>query len=128
MTTLLDEDRYKWSDLAKIYLQRWTIELAFRHLKSNLRAEHIRKQALHRIRQLLLAAFIFFNIGAIIRNRIKQPDLFPRKRGVRLPCFEFVLELADLFILAAVCPSHGQKTDMRRRLKAIRACCFVYDP
>ena len=128
LTTLLDEDRYKWSDLAKIYLQRWTIELAFRHLKSNLRAEHIRKQALHRIRQLLLAAFIFFNIGAIIRNRIKQPDLFPLKRGVRLPCFEFVLELADLFILAAVCPSHGQKTDMRRRLKAIRACCFVYDP
>lgn len=128
LTTLLDEDRFKWFDLAKIYLQRWTIELAFRHLKSSLRAEHIRKQALHRIRQLLLAAFIFFNIGSIIRNRIKQPDLFPRKRGVRLPCFEFVLELADLFILAAVCPSHGQKTDMRRRLKAIGACCFVYDP
>jgi len=128
LTTLLDERRFKWFDLAKIYLQRWTIELAFRHLKSSLRAEHIRKQALHRIQQLLLAAFIFFNLSAIVRNRIKQPDLFPRKRGVRVPCFEFVLELADLFILAAVRPRRGQKTEMRRRLKAIRSCCFVYDP
>ena len=128
LTTLLDERRFKWFDLARIYLQRWTIELAFRHLKSSLRAEHIRKEALHRIRQLLLAAFILFNLGAIIRNRIRQPDLFPRKRGIRLPCFEFVLELADLFILAAVHPRHGQKTEMRRRLKAIRSCCFIYDP
>ncbi len=128
LTTLPDERRFKWLDLAKIYLQRWTIELAFRHLKSSLRAEHIRKQGLPRIRQLLLAAFIFLNLSAIVRNRIKQPDLFPRKRGIRLPCFEFVLELADLFIPAAARPRHGQKTEMRRRLKAIRSCCFVYDP
>ena len=128
LTTLLDEDRFKWLDLAKLYLQRWTIELAFRHLKSSLRAEHIRKQSLHRVRQLLLAAFIFFNLSAIVRNRIRQPDLFPRKRGIRLPCFEFALELADLFILAAVCPQRGQKREMKRRLKAIRGCCFIYDP
>jgi len=128
LTTLLDERRFKWFDLAKIYLQRWTIELAFRHLKSSLRIEHLRKKALHRIRQLLLAGFIFFNLSAIIRNKIRQPDLFPRKRGIRLLCFEFVLDLADLFILAAVRPKHGQKTEMRRRLKAIRSCCFLYDP
>lgn len=71
LTTLLDETRYRWLDLAKIYLQRWTIELAFRHLKTSLRAEHIRKEALHRIQQLLLAVFIFFNLCAIIRNRIR---------------------------------------------------------
>ena len=128
LTTLLDEDRFRWLDLAKLYLQRWTIELALRHLKSSLRAEHIRKQSPHRIQQLLLAAFILFNLSAIVRNRIKQPDLFPRKRGVRLPCFEFVPELADLFILAAVCPQQGQKREMKRRLKAIRSCCFIYDP
>jgi len=128
LTTLLDERRFKWFDLAKIYLQRWTIELAFRHLKSSLCIEHIRKQALHRIRQLLIAAFILFNLSAIIRNRVSQPELFPRKRGIRLPCFEFVLQLADLFILAAMRPRHGHKTQMRRRLKAIRSCCFLYDP
>jgi len=128
LTTLLEENRFKWFDLAKIYLQRWTIELAFRHLKSSLRIEHIRKQALHRIRQLLLAAIIFFNLSAIIRNKIKQPELFPRKRGVKLPCFEFVLELADLFLLAAIRPRHGQNREMRRSLRAIRACCFLYDP
>jgi hypothetical protein len=125
---LLDEERFRWFDLARIYLQRWTIELAFRHLKSSLRAEHIRKQSLHRIRQLLLAAFILFNIGAIVRNRIRQPELFPAKRGVRLPCFEFVLELADVYVLDMVCPRHGRKTEMKRRLKAIQGCVFLYDP
>jgi hypothetical protein len=128
LTTLLDERRFKWFDLARLYLQRWTIELAFRHLKSSLRIEHIRKQALYRIRQLLLAAVILFNLSAMIRNAVKRPELFPRKRGVQLPCFEFVLELADVFILAAVCPQRGQKTQMKRRLKAIRGCCFLYDP
>ena len=78
--------------------------------------------------RFLLAAFILCHLGTIIRNRTRQLDLFPRKRGIRLPCFEFVLELADLFILAAVRPRHGQKKEMRRRLKAIRSCCFLYDP
>lgn len=128
LTTLLDEQRYRWLDLAKIYLQRWTIELAFRHLKTSLRAEHIRKEALHRIKQLLLAAFIFFNLCAIIRNRIKQPKLYPQKKGILLPCFEFVMELADLFIRDAIFPTRGNKTQMRKRLKAIRACSFIYDP
>ncbi len=53
LTTLLDEQRFKWLDLAKMYLQRWRIELAFRHLKMTMRIEHIRKSTLHRIRQLL---------------------------------------------------------------------------
>ena len=128
LTTLLDEVRFKWLDLAKIYLQRWTIELAFRHLKSSLRIEHIRKEALYRIKQLIFGAIIFFNFSAIVRNKIKRPDLFPRKRGIKLPCFEFILELADFFVLAAVQPKRGQKTEMKRRLKAMQSCCFLYDP
>lgn len=128
LTTLLDEDRYDWLDLAKIYLQRWTIELAFRHLKGGLRIEHIRKEALHRIQQLLLAACIFFNMSTVIRNRIRHPKIYPEKRGIRIPCFAFIMELADAFISAAIFPKYGSKTEMRRRLKAIRACSFLYDP
>ena len=128
LTTLLDEDRYRWRDLARLYVQRWRIELAFRHLKTLLRLEHIRKESLHRIRQLLWAAVLFFNLGGIIRNRLKCPGLFPLKAQVRVHCFAFILELAEGFLLAAIFPRYGHKTDLRRRLRAMANCWFLYEP
>jgi hypothetical protein len=128
LTTLLDERRYKWRDLARLYLQRWRIELAFRHLKMVLRLEHIRKERLHRIRQLLWAAVMVFNLAAMIRNRIKCPELFPPKAKIRIPCFTFILDLAEHFLLAVFSPRHGQKAGLVRFLQAMRNCWFLYDP
>ncbi len=126
--TLLDEDKYTWRKLIALYLQRWNIELAFRHLKSRLRIEHIQKRSLHRIRQLILAAIVYFNLSAIIRNRVGALQLFPRKKGIKLHCFAFVLELADSFIRAALKPWRGMVTLLTKRLRAIRNCWFLYDP
>jgi hypothetical protein len=128
ITTLIDEQAYEWRDLCAIYLQRWNIELAFRHLKSRLRIEHIQKRSLQRIQQLLLAAIIYFNLSAIIRNQVRSPHLFPCKKGIRLHCFSFVLELADSFIRAALKPWFGMVTQLKRMLRAIRHCWFLYDP
>jgi hypothetical protein len=75
ITTLLDEKLYNWFDLVRLYLQRWRIELAFRHLKSQVKIEHIKKTSLLRIRQLLWAAIIFYNLAASIRNNLKRPKL-----------------------------------------------------
>lgn len=128
LTTLLDEQRYRWFDLVRLYVQRWRIELAFRHLKMVLRLEHIRKERLHRIRQLLWAAVMLFNLGGIIRNRLKCPELFPTKAKVKLHCFAFILDQSEPFLLAVIFPRHGQKTDRRRRLRAMRNCWFLYEP
>ena len=128
LTTLLDEQKYDWRKLAMLYLQRWNIELAFRHLKSKLRIEHIQKRSLHRIRQLLLAAIVYFNLSAIIRNDVGKPQLFPRKKNIRIHCFSFVLELADCFIRAALKAWRGMITQLRQMLHAIRNCSFLYDP
>jgi len=128
LTTLLDERRYTWRDLARLYLQRWRIELAFRHLKMLLRLEHIRKERLQRIRQLLWAAVMLFNLGGVIRNRLKCPELFPPKAKIRIHCFAFILEQTEAFILAVILPRRGQKTDIKRRLTAVRNCSFLYEP
>lgn len=128
LTTLLDERRYGWRDLARLYVQRWRIELAFRHLKMLLRLEHIRKERLHRIRQLLWGAVMLFNLAGIIRNRLRCPELFPSKAKVRIHCFAFILELSESFLLAVIFPRHGQKTHLRRRLQAMRNCWFLYEP
>jgi hypothetical protein len=128
LTTLLDERRYKWRDLARLYVQRWRIELAFRHLKMLLRLEHIRKERLHRIRQLLWAAVMVFNLGGIIRNHLKCPELFPPKAKVKIHCFAFILELSERFFLAVVFPRYGQNAALARLLKAMRNCWFLYEP
>ena len=128
LTTLLDPQRYRWRDLVRLYVQRWRIELAFRHLKMLLRLEHIRKESLHRIRQLLWAAVMLFNLAGIIRNRLRCPELFPPKAKIRIHCFAFILELSEAFLLAVIFARHGQKADIRRRLKAMRNCWFVYEP
>lgn len=128
LTTLLDQRRYRWRDLARLYVQRWRIELAFRHLKTLLRLEHIRKERLQRIRQLLWAAVMLFNLGGIIRNRLRCPELFPPKAKIRIHCFAFILELSEAFFLVVILARHGRKADLRHRLTAMRNCWFLYEP
>ena len=84
LTTLLDEKKYKWFDLVRLYLQRWKIELAFRHLKVNLRIEHIRKVSLHRIKQLLWGCVMIFNLSGMIRNGLKRCSLFPERQKTKM--------------------------------------------
>ena len=119
---------YKWLDLAKMYLQRWRIELAFRHLKMTIRIEHIRKSTLHRIRQLLWGAVILYNLSAMIRNKLKCPTLFPAKEKIKIYCFEFIIQQSELFFLAATGCVTRYKEEIRRRRRAMRNCWFLYEP
>lgn len=128
ITTLLDSKDYPWQELAKLYRQRYTIELAFRHLKQKIRIESIRKRALNRIEQLLHAAIALYNLSAVIRNRTCPPSILPKKTGVRMVCFSYCIEAVDAFALTAVRILHGAKTALARQLKAIRHCTFIYLP
>ena len=128
ITTLLDEKLYRWYDLVRLYLQRWRIELAFRHLKSRVRIEHIKKTSLLRIRQLLWAAIIFYNLAASLRNSLKRPKLFPEKEKIKIFCFSFILDMSKHFLSAAIFPQRGQKLHLQRRMKAMRNCWFLYEP
>ena len=128
ITTLLDEKLYKWFDLVRLYLQRWRIELAFRHLKSQIRIEHIKKTSLMRIRQLLWAAIAFYNMASTIRNRLKKPKIFPEKEKIKIFCFSFILDMSKKFLSAAIFPQRGQKLNLQRCVKAMRNCWFLYEP
>ena len=41
VTTLLDAVKYPPAELARLYLRRWAMELAFRHIKSTLQMDHL---------------------------------------------------------------------------------------
>jgi hypothetical protein len=128
ITTLVDEIIFTWQELTKLYLQRYSIELAFRHLKTKIRIEKIRKQKLQRIEQLLYAAVILYNLSAGLRNRIKSPSILPEKEGVKMHCFTLCIELVHVFCKAAICFSHGIRKKMDQCLKAIKSCWFIYKP
>ena len=128
ITTLLDEKTFSWQELTKLYLQRYTVELAFRHLKTKINIEKIRKQKLLRIEQLMASAIALFNISAVLRNRIRKPDLLPAKAGVKLHCFTLCIELVHVFFQAALHRTHGIKKQMNLCLRAIRGCWFIYKP
>ncbi len=128
ITTLIDEKEFSWQELTKLYLQRYSVELAFRHLKIKIRIEKIRKRNLQRIEQLLFAAIVLYNLSASLRNRIRKPNIMPEKEGVKLHCFTLCIELVHVFLQSVVNPVHGIRKKMNQCLKAIKSCWFIYKP
>lgn len=128
ITTLLDEKKYTWQELSKLYQQRYTVELAFRHLKVKMRIEHIRKQKVNKIEQSIYSAVTLFNLAATIRNRVKKPTIIPPKEGVKIHCFTLCIDYTVKFCRACITKISGQKATLNRCLKAIRGCTFTYKP
>ena len=128
ITTLLDEREFTWQELTKLYLQRYTVELAFRHLKTKIGIERIRKQKLQRIEQLIFSAVVLYNLSAMLRNRIKRPSIMPEKEGIKVYCFTLCIELVHVLFQTAIRPVHGVKKKMDVCLRAIRGCWFIYKP
>ncbi len=128
ITTLIDQVAFTWQEVTKLYLQRYSVELAFRHLKTSIGIERIRKRKLLRIEQLLFAAIVLFNLSAALRNRIRRPSLYPEKAGIKLHCFTLCIELVHIFLRAALSPQHGIRKKMDLSLRTIRGCWFIYKP
>jgi hypothetical protein len=128
VTTLLDEKKFAWRKLIELYRQRYLVEVAFRHLKVNLRLESINKRKLSRIEKCLYAAVSLYNIAATVRNRIKSPSIMPEKHGTKTYCFSLCLSRSTLFCLAAIKATRGTKQKIIKCLKTIRNCWFIHKP
>ena len=128
ITTLTDEETFGWREITKLYLQRYCVELAFRHLKTTIGLERIRKRKLLRIEQLLFSSIVLFNLSASLRNRVRRPCLLPEKEGVKLHCFTLCIERVHLFLQFVLRPKHGMKKNLNLTLRAIKGCWFLYKP
>ena len=93
ITTLLDENKFGWEELSKLYLQRYKVELAFRHLKSVIGIEKIQKVKIERIKQLISSAILLFNISVMLRNTIKQNSILPEQKGTKVYCLQLATDL-----------------------------------
>ncbi len=65
VTTLLDPARYPKDKLAEAYGLRWTIETAFRHLKTTMKMDILRCQTVHGIEKELTMFLLVYNLVRI---------------------------------------------------------------
>ena len=62
ITTLLDAEHYPADDLADLYLQRWDVELFFRHIKTTMGMDVLRCKTPDMIRKEIVMYFIAYNL------------------------------------------------------------------
>jgi Transposase DDE domain len=62
ITTLLDPDRYPAEQIARLYLQRWQVELFFRDIKTILQMEHLRCKSPAMVEKEFVMHLIAYNL------------------------------------------------------------------
>lgn len=65
-TTLLDPERYPASELARLYLSRWSIELNLRHLKQTMRMDVLRCKSVAGVRKELATFALVYNLVRLV--------------------------------------------------------------
>ncbi len=76
VTTLLDPDQYPAADIARLYLERWNVELFFRDIKTMLKMEHLRCQSPDMVRKEFFMHLIGYNlIRAVMVETVRRHDV-----------------------------------------------------
>lgn len=76
VTTLLDPEKYPASQISQLFLQRWSVELFFRDLKTILKMEHLRCQSPAMAQKELFMHLIGYNlIRALMLQTVRRHDV-----------------------------------------------------
>jgi len=76
VTTLLDPEKYPAAEIAKLFLQRWSVELFFRDLKTMLKMEHLRCQSPAMVQKEFFMHLIGYNlIRAVMLEAARKQDV-----------------------------------------------------
>jgi len=79
-TSLLEEEKYPYSEFKNLYFLRWGIETSYDHLKNNLAIENFTGLSTLSITQDFFANMFIVNLQSIIINDV-QDDLNKDKKG-----------------------------------------------
>jgi len=84
VTTLTDVNRYPAEALAKLYYQRWEVELFFRDIKTTLGMDILRCKSPDMVQKEILMHLIVYNcIRQLMLRAANQKNLSPRKISVK---------------------------------------------
>jgi hypothetical protein len=76
VTTLLDPEKYPAAEIARLYLERWNVELFFRDLKTMLKMEQLRCQTPDMVQKEFFMHLIGYNlIRAVMVETVRRHDV-----------------------------------------------------
>jgi hypothetical protein len=76
VTTLLDPEKYPAAEIARLYLERWNVELFFRDIKTMLQMEHLRCQSPDMVQKEFFMHLIGYNlIRAVMVETVRRHDV-----------------------------------------------------
>jgi hypothetical protein len=76
VTTLLDPQKYPAAQIARLYLERWNVELFFRDLKTMLKMEHLRCQSPDMVQKEFFMHLIGYNlIRAVMVETVRRHEV-----------------------------------------------------
>jgi len=80
VTTLLDAKKYHKKELAHFYKERWSIELDFRSIKTNMGMEMLRCKSAEMVRKEIAVYFLSYNLmrASIARSALIHREI-PRQ-------------------------------------------------
>jgi hypothetical protein len=79
VTTLLDSDIYKASDIAELYYQRWDVELFFRDIKTTMGMDILRCKTPTMVTKEIIMHLIVYNcIRSLMVEAANQANISPR--------------------------------------------------
>jgi hypothetical protein len=111
--TNIPPDKLAPEDIASTYAARWLIELAFRELKSQYRADQMPSRKRHIVEALLLAAFIVFLVSRSLRDLVSRSlnaKLRPRLRDERWAAV-FTSVVSDLLAIVVRPPRYARMAE-----------------
>ena len=80
MTTLLDAEAYPATELTKLYLSRWQIEINFRHLKTTMGMEVLHCQSVDGVLKELYIFAIAYNLVRLVMLEASRRQRVPLDR------------------------------------------------
>ncbi len=76
VTTLLDPEKYPAKEIAQLFLQRWSIELFFRDIKTMLKMEQLRCQSPRMVQKEFFMHLIGYNlIRAVMVETVRKHEV-----------------------------------------------------
>jgi hypothetical protein len=122
VTTLLDPEKYPAAEVAKLYLQRWSVELFFRDLKTLLQMEHLRCKSPMMVQKEFLMHLIGYNLIRAVMVETVRKHAVPLERL----SFKGSLDSVRQFSLAlAKARKKKQLADLVRELLRVLATDLV---
>jgi hypothetical protein len=122
VTTLLDPEKYPAAEVAKLYLQRWSVELFFRDLKTLLQMEQLRCKSPAMVQKEFLMHLIGYNLIRAVMVETVRKHAVPLERL----SFKGSLDSVRQFSLAlAKARTKKQAADLVRELLRVLASDLV---